>query len=731
MTVGICLNMIVKNESAIIVRMLDTVFPHISTYCICDTGSSDDTMALIKDFFDLRNMAGILMQTKFVNFEHTRSIALNACCDIDMYLREKTVTDDSVEMAVRSYRHFLKTKAKTKTNTNTNTKTGIETGTPRVVEYVLCLDADMKMECHAPMAALLKEKKDVYLMQQGNCAFSYANVRLVSVAILDTCRYWGVTHEYLQYPSTCSRGTIDKAHAFIRDIGDGGCKADKFERDIRLLQGGLEKDPKNARYMFYLAKTYFETGRYADAIAHFEKNLKLDGWVEERWYSYYCLGKCHLAMNRGADAVQAWLGAYEIFPHRVENIYEIAKYYRCARHYDVAHMYYTLASEVTVASNLLFMENDVYDYKLDYEMTVVGYYSKHNKKNRYDLALLSMSVMYHGYEIDNVLSNYKFYAAAMQPQNSMLPSVVSSLQCIGQDVVSENCDFVASTPSFCRDPKDDTLLHVIVRFVNYKILDSGLYSQKKTIVSINVMAEVRMYADKTRPWTVIRERRVSYDRAHDNDLYIGSEDMRLFASGRDETIYYNANRVSYYDGCDVEHGTIADFCCQNSCLLEVGKDVRKKIEKNWVLFQDMLGAVKCVYEWSPLTVADIVGGNLENIVRRSDVPSFFSKLRGSTHGVAVGSDIWFLCHAVSYEDRRYYYHIVVVLSGFDYSVKSYTPFWTFEREKVEYSLGMIYRAQTDDFFIGYSVMDRETKYITIEKRTFDDMMICKREETWL
>jgi tetratricopeptide (TPR) repeat protein len=446
-----------------------------------------------------------------------------------------------------------------------------------MIEYVLCLDADMKLECHASMAALLKEKKDVYLMHQGSCAFTYANVRLVSAAILHTCRYSGVTHEFLRYPSTSSQGTIDKTLAFIRDVGDGGCKADKFQRDIRLLHAGLVQDPDNARYMFYLAKSYFETGCYADAIVHFKKNIQLDGWVEERWYSYYCLGKCHMALNRGADAVEAWLAAYKLFPYRAENIYEIAKYYRCAKHYDVAHMYYTLASELNVAKNLLFMENDVYDYKLDYEMTIIGYYSKHNKKNRYDLALLCMSVMYHGYQIDNVLSNYKFYAAALQPYSTMLPSMVKNLQCVGQDVVVENSHFVASTPSFCRDPEDDTLLHVIRRFVNYKILDSGLYSQKKTIVSINVMAEVRMYADEAKPWEVICEQRVQYDKALDNDLYIGAEDMRLFAGG--ENIHYNATRVSYYDGCDVEHGTIKDFCCQNSRLLEIGKETRKKVEK--------------------------------------------------------------------------------------------------------------------------------------------------------
>jgi hypothetical protein len=85
------------------------------------------------------------------------------------------------------------------------------------------------------------------------------------------------------------------------------------------------------------------------------------------------------------------------------------------------------------------------------------------------------------------------------------------------------------------------------------------------------------------------------------------------------------------------------------------------VEKNWVLFEDNNSAQKCVYEWSPLTIADIINSTLTNVVKRFDVPSFFSRLRGSTNGVAVGTDIWFICHAVSYEDRRYYYHIVVVM----------------------------------------------------------------------
>ena len=46
----LCLNMIVKNESAIIERLLETVAPIIDTYCICDTGSTDDTKEKIENF---------------------------------------------------------------------------------------------------------------------------------------------------------------------------------------------------------------------------------------------------------------------------------------------------------------------------------------------------------------------------------------------------------------------------------------------------------------------------------------------------------------------------------------------------------------------------------------------------------------------------------------------------------------------------------------------------------
>ena len=43
--------MIVKNESKVITRMFDALVDIIDCYCICDTGSTDDTVEIITNYF--------------------------------------------------------------------------------------------------------------------------------------------------------------------------------------------------------------------------------------------------------------------------------------------------------------------------------------------------------------------------------------------------------------------------------------------------------------------------------------------------------------------------------------------------------------------------------------------------------------------------------------------------------------------------------------------------------
>jgi hypothetical protein len=215
---------------------------------------------------------------------------------------------------------------------------------------------------------------------------------------------------------------------------------------------------------------------------------------------------------------------------------------------------------------------------------------------------------------------------------------------------------------------------------------------------------------------------LDYDKTYD-DLYIGVEDIRILRREIDNNVSfsYSSNRCLSQQ-MQVEHGFIdtTSFACIQSQFLSFENS--RRVEKNWVLFNNSKNDEKCVYEWYPLTIGNInKGGTFESTSIDYNVPSFFRSLRGSTNGIIIDNEIWFVSHIVSYEDRRYYYHIMVVLDRDTYKLKSYTPLWTFEKQKVEYTLGMVFLE--DNLLIGYSTMDNTTKFTSVSKSTFENMMI--------
>jgi len=294
------LNMIVKNESRVILRLLESILPLVDGYCICDTGSTDNTVEIIESFFKQNGLPGIIVRESFLNFGYNRSFALKAC------LQAQGLSEN---------------------------------------DYILLMDADMILTgplLTNPIGFKQMLTHDVYLMMQGNDSFYYKNARIVKNKGFS---YWGVTHEYLQtFPGT-TYYTIEKPLLFIRDIGDGGAKADKWERDIRLLLKGIEDEPKSDRYPFYLANTYRDSGNPTKAIEYYKKRIEMGGWVEEIWNSYYSAGKCYMILNDIANALHMWLEGYQLYPNRVENIYQIIQYYRNHGKNKLSYQFYKLAKD--------------------------------------------------------------------------------------------------------------------------------------------------------------------------------------------------------------------------------------------------------------------------------------------------------------------------------------------------------------------------------------------------
>ena len=87
----LCLNMIVKDESAIIERALRAAAPHLSCYVIADTGSTDDTVANAAKstrFARLETVIGMYLNRLFPGFIAKSQGAFRVLRDSDIEVRE-------------------------------------------------------------------------------------------------------------------------------------------------------------------------------------------------------------------------------------------------------------------------------------------------------------------------------------------------------------------------------------------------------------------------------------------------------------------------------------------------------------------------------------------------------------------------------------------------------------------------------------------------------------------
>lgn len=373
----ICLTMIVKNESNNMVRLLDSVQNIIDMVSIVDTGSTDDTEAVIINWGKEHDIPTTVHHEKFQNFSYNRTHSVKAA-------KEAYPNTD----------YFLLSDA----------------------DFVWKLDVGDKFD-----KVLLVDHK--YLIEQYNTSMSYWNIRLLSSKIDWFCR--GDTHEYWTEEKNPKYNDIVRTAKIntlvIDDREDGGSKDDKFERDERLLRGGLEKadtpDDLKVRYRFYLAQTLKDMGHYEESTEWYNKRIEDKGWPEEVYYSKVqigfnceqlgwrkkylveCLAKSeHTDTEKQrlkewnsnnltpleiveqqtqhfTDAIINYLAAYSYRNTRSEGIYYAVRLYRTLSMNQQAYELALLGKEIPYPKDdSLFIHRDCYDYLFDYELSIVGCY---------------------------------------------------------------------------------------------------------------------------------------------------------------------------------------------------------------------------------------------------------------------------------------------------------------------------------------------------------------------
>lgn len=133
---------------------------------------------------------------------------------------------------------------------------------------------------------------------------------------------------------------IDTPSVFVSDAD--GRRPEKISRYLPICEQMVAENPDDARAVFYLARTYFDVGRWKDAIAMYERRITMGGWDEEVWHAHYMKGLSQIRDGQFENGRNTLLAAYLRRPTRAEPLHAICK------------------SMLPPQNDLLFVERDVY-----------------------------------------------------------------------------------------------------------------------------------------------------------------------------------------------------------------------------------------------------------------------------------------------------------------------------------------------------------------------------------
>lgn len=353
----IALAIMIKNEEKRICVSFDTMKDISDTFIVFDTGSTDRTIEVVKEYCEKNKIKLYLKQGEFVNFCESRNVLLD-------YADEVLKTSD---------------------------------GKPDK-RYLVLLDCNDEVRNHEEIATFVRNHKGkqtgFHLKQQwwtGVSLDTYFNIRMVLSH--SRWRYKGVVHEYI-----CQTGKNDAESIMKLDnitlyqdrTVDDDKSQKRFKRDYDLLYTEHQKDPHEPRTIFYLAQTCGCLSLLTEAYQYYILRTKEEGFIEEQYHSYYRLGE--LSRNLGHPWEESLNWYIKAFGHsqRVEPLCRIAEYYLTQNYkkenkeeWMTAYLFISTACKLMYPHNqILFVNRKDYLYTRWHLMGRIGYYVGRYKEGK-------------------------------------------------------------------------------------------------------------------------------------------------------------------------------------------------------------------------------------------------------------------------------------------------------------------------------------------------------------
>ena len=373
----VCLSMIVKNETHIIHECLDSIWKHIDYWIVVDTGSTDGTQDLVKNYFAEKGIPGELIERPWMNFGHNRSEALELC-----------------------------------------------TGK---ADYAWMIDADDRILGEFTYPNNKNLQHDAYAIKCGRetCVWWRSQIFKTGIGWM----YAGVLHEYAACPN---RQPLIQAqihgeyHLEARTLGARNVnisQVEKYSKDAELLEVEIAKDPTNSRYQFYLAQSYFDSQQWEKAEVAYLRRVELGGWEEECYYSLFRV--CLVAMQQNKPWIEIQeklLAAYDFRPCRAEPLHIISRYLRMNNRQRSAYMFAKQAASLPYPQqDILFIDTGIYKWMCIDEVAATAF-SVHDYKLGLECCkILLQEDRLPASEIERVKANMTTYELALENQRKNSP----------------------------------------------------------------------------------------------------------------------------------------------------------------------------------------------------------------------------------------------------------------------------------------------------------------------
>jgi len=331
--------MIVKDEEHIIKECLESMVKNIDRYDITDTGSTDKTKEIIKEFFNEHGIPGEVYDHEWDGFGKSRT---------------------------QSFRNAEKGGA----------------------DYAWVIDADDKFigEMNFPEDIQL----DAYSLRITRGDFTWWRNQIFKLD--GNWVYTGVLHEYAENPTkqedaSLKQGRIGSEgyHIEARTLGARNVGIDpveKYSKDAEVFLDAITNEespnyePENSRYFFYLAQSYFDSKQFDKSKEWYMKRAEAGGWEEEVFYSLFRTAICSSILGDPWEkTMQYFLSAWNYRPVRAEPLYQIARIYRLSGHPRLGYLFAKQAQSIPYpAQDILFLSNEVWDWQILDEIGSCAFY---------------------------------------------------------------------------------------------------------------------------------------------------------------------------------------------------------------------------------------------------------------------------------------------------------------------------------------------------------------------